>query len=289
MNLDVESLRTLLAVLDHGGMTAAAKHLDLSQSAVSWKIKRLEERAGKPLLIRDGHSLRPSTEARALIDDARTIVEVHDRAVNRLRMSELSGTVRLASDTEIRTDQLALVLGRFKRTHPAVSIEFQVGSTERLHELLNAGDIDVGLIQVDDDAVRTDDVILWSDQLVWAVCCETPYEDGSVPLITFGESCFYRPLSEPMLKLNQIDYNIAFSGTSALGVQSAVAAGLGVAVLGSRSLGEDIVEWERGRALGKLPCVNQVVRSSAGDLDDAAQALVDAITTELVEAAGYPA
>jgi len=108
MNLDVESLRTLLAVLDHGGMTAAAKHLDLSQSAVSWKIKRLEERVGKALLIRDGHSLRPTSEGRALIDDARTIVEVHDRAVCRLRMSELSGTVRLGSNTETRTRRVGV-------------------------------------------------------------------------------------------------------------------------------------------------------------------------------------
>ena len=283
MNLDVESLRTLLAVLDHGGMTAAAKHLDLSQSAVSWKIKRLEERVGKALLIRDGHSLRPTSEGRALIDDARTIVEVHDRAVCRLRMSELSGTVRLGSNTETRTDQLALVLGRFKRTHPAVSIEFELGPTEQLHRMLESGDIDVGLMQVEDDALRPDDVILWSDQLVWVTCCETTYPEGPIPLITFGESCFYRPLSEPLLTENNVDYNIAFSGPSALGVQSAVAAGLGVAVLGSRSLGGDIVEWERGRPFGKLPCVNQIARSGAGGLDEAAQALVDAITTELVE------
>jgi len=43
------------------------------------------------------------------------------------------------------------------------------------------------------------------------------------------------------------------------------------------------VEWERGRPFGKLPCVNQIARSGAGGLDEAAQALVDAITTELVE------
>ena len=51
MQLDVESVRTLIAVLDHGGMTAAADALGMSQSAVSWKIKRLEERVGRDLLI----------------------------------------------------------------------------------------------------------------------------------------------------------------------------------------------------------------------------------------------
>ena len=85
MQLDIESIRTFLAVLDHGGMTRAAEHLELSQSAVSWKIKRLEAKVGRPLLVRDGHTIRPSFEGRNLIDDARLMVELHDRAVSRLR------------------------------------------------------------------------------------------------------------------------------------------------------------------------------------------------------------
>ena len=42
MQLDIESLRVLLAVLDHGGMTRAAQHLNIGQSAVSRKVQRLE-------------------------------------------------------------------------------------------------------------------------------------------------------------------------------------------------------------------------------------------------------
>lgn len=284
MNLDVESLRTFLAVLDYGGMTAAADHLDLSQSAVSWKIKRLEERVGKPLLVRDGRSLRASTDGLALVDDARTIVDIHDRAVTRLRGSELSGTVRLGSNQEIGTDRLTLVLGRFKRTHPATSIAFELGPTEQLVAALDRGELDVVLIQVDDDGLRPTDTVLWSDELVWATCCESTYDDGLVPLITFGHACFYRPLSEPMLRQNKIDYTIAFSGPSATGVHSAVAAGLGVAVIGSRGLGGDIVEWQRGRSLGQLPCVHQIARSIPEGENETADALVAAIEAELVEA-----
>ena len=50
VQLDVESLRTSLAVLDQGSRTRAARTLHLTQSAVSWRIKRLEERVGRPLL-----------------------------------------------------------------------------------------------------------------------------------------------------------------------------------------------------------------------------------------------
>ena len=47
MRLDTESLRAFIAALDHHGMTNAADELGISQSAVSWRIRRLEERVGK--------------------------------------------------------------------------------------------------------------------------------------------------------------------------------------------------------------------------------------------------
>ena len=46
MKFDLESLRALVSVADTGSMTTTAEILNVSQSAVSWKLKRLQERAG---------------------------------------------------------------------------------------------------------------------------------------------------------------------------------------------------------------------------------------------------
>ena len=97
MQLDTESLRTFATVLDTGGMTSAAQQLNLSQSAVSWKIKRLEERVGRDLLVRDGRSLRPSRDGQELLVYARAIIDLHDEAVARLSSSELTGRLRLGA------------------------------------------------------------------------------------------------------------------------------------------------------------------------------------------------
>ena len=80
MQLDIESLRVYLTVLDAGGMTRAAERLHMGQSAVSRKVSRLEERVGQSLLIRDGHTLRPTRAGRALLPDAREMIDIHDRA-----------------------------------------------------------------------------------------------------------------------------------------------------------------------------------------------------------------
>ena len=288
--LDVESLRTLLAVLDHGGMTRAAEHLHLSQSAVSWKIKRLEEKVGRPLLIRDGHSLRPTRDTRALLDDARAIVELHDRAAQRLASTDLTGTVKLGANEEIDASRMAAMLGRFRRTHPGATIEFVIDHTEHLIEHLEAGMVDVGVIQVDDNDLRPTDTVLWTDQLMWVTSCEADFAPpATIPLITFGEHCFYRALSEPHLVDAGIDHAVAFSASSITGVWSAVAAGLGVGVLGSRYVDDEVVVWPPSRDLPPLPEIHLVVRTVPGETADVATALVDAIATELLEPVGTKA
>ncbi|MGA9278569.1 LysR family transcriptional regulator [Ilumatobacter sp.] len=285
LQLDVESLRTLLAALDYGGMTRAAERLNMSQSSVSWKIKRLEERVGRPLLIRDGHTLRPTRDGRALIPDARSLVEIHDRAASRLNSSELTGTVKLGSNEEVDAVQMASLLGRFKWSHPNASIEFVIDYTRNLARSIDRGQLDVAIMQVSDANLRSTDTVLWSDRLHW-VSSHAMTEDrlAPVPLITFGEQCFYRSLSEPDLVAARIDHLVAFSASTTRGVRAALAAGLGVAVLGSRYLDDDIIEWPRSSELPELPLVHQIARTVPGEAPAVATALVDAIAGELLDA-----
>lgn len=283
LQLDVESLRTYLTVLDTGGMTRAAERLNLTQSAVSWKIKRLEERVGRPLLIRDGHTVRPTRDGRALLDDARTIVELHDGAVWRLRSPELTGKIKLGSNEEIDATDIVALLGRFKRSHPNATIEFVIDHTERLATLVDNGHIDVALMQVTDRHLRHDDTLLWTDDLHWVTSAEWTYDEGTVPLVTFGDQCFYRTLSEPILEAAHIDFTNAFSGSATRGVLAAIQAGLGVGVLSSWYLNDDIIDWPRGATLPPLPRVHQVARTVPGESAEAAHTLVDVIAEQLVE------
>ncbi len=283
MQLDVESLRTFTAVLDRGGMTRAAEFLGLTQSAVSWKIKRLEQRVGRPLLIRDGHTLRPTRDGRTLLDEARSIVETHDRLVHRLESPDFTGTVKVGSNEEVGADRMAGILGRFKRMHPSATIEFVVNQSRLLTPLLERGRIDLAVIQVTEDELRTDDVVLWSDELRWATHRDMPYDSGVVPLITYGENGFYRPVSEPILERHGIRYRYTVTAPTSSNVRAAVAAGLGVAVLGARFLTDDVVAWARAAELDPLPRSYQIVRAVPGEPPAIAGALIDAITDEFLD------
>ena len=60
-NLDVDQLKTFLAIVDAGSFTRAAGEVNKTQSAVSMQMKRLEETLGRPLFAKDGawHALHP--------------------------------------------------------------------------------------------------------------------------------------------------------------------------------------------------------------------------------------
>lgn len=77
--LDVESLRVFREVVAQGGFTAASRKLGITQPAVSLKIRRLEERIGTSLILRNGHSITLTASGRDLLAHAEEIVEAHDR------------------------------------------------------------------------------------------------------------------------------------------------------------------------------------------------------------------
>lgn len=283
MDLDTESLRTLLAVLDHGGMTPAAQRLDLSQSAVSWRIKRLEQKVDQELILRDGHTVRPSRACREILDEARAIVEAHDRAVRKLRSSELSGDVRVGAIEDVGISRLTSILGTFQRVHSRTNVRFVISSTEELAEQVDDGEIDLAIMQVSERGLRTADHLLWTDEVVWATSAAYPQEEIPVPLITFGEMCFYRPLSEPLLTAAGIAHRVAFSIPSTRGVLAAVEDGLGVAALARHHLGDGIIEWQPPVAVDPLPKVHLVVRTVPGERSDVVRALLSVIADHLAD------
>jgi len=285
MQLDIESLRAFAAVLDHGGMTAAANALGMSQSAVSWKVKRLEERVGRDLLIRDGRTITASRDGRELLDYARSLIHTHDEAVNRLTSTELEGNVRLGSTEEASANCTGAVCGRFSRIHPNATLDFHVDCSMRLAAMVASNELDVAVIQVQLHEVRERDTLLWYDQLAWVSSADWTYDEGAVPLITFGEDGFYRPMAEAALREADIPYRIAFSGPSTASVLSAVSAGIGVAMLSSRSIDSSVMPWPRAEALADLEPVVNVARVARGATSEVAGELLADLRAELGEIA----
>ncbi len=280
VRLDVESLRAFRAVVDCGSVTQAASQLNLTQSAVSWKMKRLEERLGSPLFVRDGRELALTELGAELLVHAEQIVTAHDDAVDSLQRSQLEGTVHLGINDELEADVVASLLARFRRRHPMVRLRVRMGLSGPIAQLVRGGDLDLALIQVIDPEPR--DRVLWTESIQWiASPTFSPGVDDALPLVTFGPNSNYRDLMLDALRSGDIDHYVAFESESSAGVRSAVAAGFGVALINERGVTDECPTWEIPGLDFAMPTASFVVRVNSRSRTTAVRTLVDEILATL--------
>lgn len=148
-SLDMTALRALLAVQDHGGVTRAASVLNLTQSAVSMQIKRLEDSLGLELFDRRGRAMVPTVAGEQLISYARRIVALNDEVVGRLTDADLSGEISLAVPYDIVTPIIPPILQAFQRAYPRMKVQLQATHTRNAHEMFQTGQCDLILTTED--------------------------------------------------------------------------------------------------------------------------------------------
>ncbi|MFT7475007.1 MAG: DNA-binding transcriptional LysR family regulator [Verrucomicrobiales bacterium] len=283
MKLDVESLRALRAVVETGTFTEAASHLGMTQSAVSWKIKRLEERVGLDLVKRGGSEIEATPDGRDLLLYGERMLEAHDEAVEHLSRSDLSGVIRLGTNEDLRGGELADVLARFGRMYPQIRLDVRVQLSGAVREWLDDGEVDLAVVQIEADDVRPDDVVLWTEALAWVHGVEATFDlNDVVPIVTFGPGLIYLESSEESLRRGGLRWRTVLECPMLSGVQAAVEAGLGLAALNTRNVTSAMVEWEEARK-HPLPQLSEVIRTGEGGDPDILAALRDALTTALVE------
>ena len=100
-NLDMTALRSFVTVADAGGVTKAAAQLNLTQSAVSMQLKRLEEMIGQPLLDRSARAIALSPQGDQLLGYARRMLALNDEAWGRLTNQAFEGEITLGVPRDI--------------------------------------------------------------------------------------------------------------------------------------------------------------------------------------------
>ena len=122
-NLDLTALRSFVTVAETGGVTRAAGFLNLTQSAVSMQLKRLEEALDLQLLDRTSRSVSLTASGEQLLGYAKRMLELNDEAWGRLTSGEYEGQIVLGVPHDIVLPALPRVLARFAAEYPRVNVQ----------------------------------------------------------------------------------------------------------------------------------------------------------------------
>lgn len=278
--VDIDAMRALKAVAELGGVTKAADFLSLSQSAVSHKIRRLEETIGCQLLRRQADTPLLTVDGERLVHYAERILALHDEVLAALGRRSLEGRLRLGIIEDTAGHGLAKTLGRFSRRYPCVTVTTHVAQSLRLAKELDDGEIDVAVMQVFEDETAPEDIVLGTDQLVWVQSADFDMQDDHhLPFIAFDRMCCYRNWVYEQAETIALGIQTVLECASIGGVCASVEAGLGVALVNRKYMSSLMKPVQR--TLPLPPRIAYIVRRRYHH--DAGKQVVDALTSAISE------
>lgn len=228
-NLDIDQLKTFLAIADVGNFTRAADEVNKTQSAVSMQMKRLEDVLGRPLFARDGRGSRFTHDGERLVQYARRIVALSDEAVAAFTKPDITGTVRFGTPDDYADIFLPEVLARFNRTHPLVTVDVECYSSAVLNDRVQRGELDLSILtfygERNGEHVRR-------EELVWATSARhSLHLLEELPLAVSHSGCVWRKLVVEALESVGRKYRIAYSSPNSSTLNAAVLQGLAIAAM----------------------------------------------------------
>ena len=144
-NLNVRQMLDLLAVVDHGGVTAAAAALNVSQPALTRSVRQLEESLDVQLLAREGRGVVPTRFGRSLAQHARTIeaeLRHATRSLADLRLTE-GGHLAVGAAPIGMATLLGPTLARLHDERPELTVEVRNEPSDVQLAALDRGELDI--------------------------------------------------------------------------------------------------------------------------------------------------
>ena len=171
LNLDVPDLALVREVADTGSVTRAGARLHLTQSALSHRLRAMEERLGTPLFLRMGKKMVLTPAGQRVLTAAEAVLGELGRTEDELRVlaREGSGVLRLCTQCYTGYHWLPPLLRSFHAKHPGVDVQICVDSTYRPLDALLANEIDLGVLTLPADDRRLLVRPLFEDEMVAVV------------------------------------------------------------------------------------------------------------------------
>ncbi len=240
MALTLRKIEVLAVLVREEGVSAAARRLGLTQSAVSMALAELEREAGGPLFRRAGRRMIPGERGRLLAEEAEKVLTLASRMEEMLEPAgKLRGILRIGASTTIGNYLLPALLASFREANPLVRLAMVVGNTSEIATKLESGELDLACVE---GPVRSANlkVTLWRDDRLaviaapghpWTKAPPSPADLAAAPWIMREKGSGTREVFETAMRAASITPNVLMELGHTEAIKKAVEANLGVGCL----------------------------------------------------------
>jgi len=226
--LDLTALRSFVAVADAGGVTRAAVRMNLTQSAVSMQLKRLEEFTGQPLLDRSARTVALTPQGEQLLGYARRMLALNDEAWGRLTSHAFEGEVNFGAPHDVIYPHVPQVLRDFTTAYPRVKVRLHSMMTTELKAMLARGELD--LILTTEAEAGPGGEVLAREPLVWAGAPGGQAWRTRPLRFATSNRCIFKRSAIDALEGAGLPWELAVDAFSDAVIEASVSADLGVSV-----------------------------------------------------------
>lgn len=252
--MDIKQLEIFTKIVELKSFSRAAEAIYLTQPTVSGHIQSLEEELGQRLLDRLGREVVPTKAGKVLYEYAKKMLALRDEAGQALDqlMGRMKGEIVIGGSTIPGEYLLPAIIGRFREKYPEITVVLKIGDTADIVNRVLTGECEVGIVGSRVDDSRLEYMEFVKDELVLIASPTYPLpkkgdvtakELGSIPFVMRERGSGSRMTIEKRLSEIGIDpsgINIVAEMGSTEAVKQAVKAGLGVSIVSSVAVAEDL-------------------------------------------------
>jgi DNA-binding transcriptional LysR family regulator len=289
--MDTQSLLAFVAVAESGSFSVAAERLGITQPAVSKRVAGLELGLGVRLFDRIGRSVAATESGRTLLPRANRILREMADAERCLRDIDgaIGGKLGIGTSHHVGLHRLPPVLRQFARRHPEVELEIRFMDSEKAHEAVAAGRLELAVVTLDPagDNPRLAATPVWDDPLSVMVARDHPLAgEGAVdvealsawPAVLPGPGTYTGQILQSLFAARGVRLNIGMSTNYLETLRMLAAIGLGWSVLPDTMLTTDLARLELRGATMRRDLGHVVHRGRS--LSNAARALLTLLDAE---------
>ena len=208
-NLDINLVRTFVAVADHGSMTVAANSLHLTQGAVSQQIKRLEESFDCSLFEREGRRLELTRIGERFLGKAKRLLGMNDEIWADMATRPLQGPLRIGVPYDLVGTCFPPIFKAFSEACPYVEISLTCATSPDLSKALASGSLDLAVIEAATEQAAGE--CLRVERLVWVGARGgMAHLKRPLPVSIVAESCAFRPVVLQALREKNLEWRSVF-------------------------------------------------------------------------------
>lgn len=276
MNLDLDLLRTFVAVADLNTFAAAAAAVCRTQSAVSQQMQRLEQLVGKELFARHGRNKLLTEHGIQLLGYARKILRFNDEACMSLMFSNLQGVLTLGASDESADTILPFLLNRISSVYPKLALDVSVKRNAFMVEILKENEVD--LVVTTHRPGQFDSLTLRTSPTHWYCAAEYVLQKGEpIPLVLLDDPSPFRDMVLAALNEAGIPWRLAYVASTLPAVRAAVKAGLGVTARPVEMMSPDLRVLGQSEGLPSLPDTEYLLCHNAASNNELAKVVFEAM------------